>query len=338
MLYKDIISDNYDDIDCDFIRINKCIYSGKYFDIYFSQNENKFLEIDKEVNDFIKCINYIQDENLLCDFVKQKIVDVSAKYGNDEYLWIDNFLSYIRKNNYRNEFLIVKALYKNILNLNDDRKAFEISSKDKVKYFIERYLEKCTLEKFDKIVDLMKNDYKKLNIIYNIRYLINNVMSYDGLKILDVNFKALIINNIFDNLCKTIIAKKINLYNNKYYSKNNVFILLDNVHDKMYLEKIVNKDTVYRLLRDLTNEVISSSEGYGYYINNQLFEKYIVNKMDVDIEQYLQLNHPKTESEIFLKSLYYKHKKLYYKHEKDDKDIVIGEGEIYRIKPIKFIV
>ena len=335
---KDIISNNYDDIDYDFIRINKCIYSGKYFDIYFSQNENKFLEIDKEVNDFIKCINYIQDENLLCDFVKQKIVDVSAKYGNDEYLWIDNFLSYIRKNDYRNEFLIVKALYKNILNLNDDMKAFEISSKDKVKYFIVRYLEKCTLEKFDEIVDLMKNDYKKLNIIYNIRYFFDDRKLQSEEKMLDIKNKVLIINDVFDKLYKTIIAKEINLYDDKYYSKNNVFILLDNVHDKMYLKKIVNKDTVYRLLRDLTYEVISSSEGYGYYINNQLFEKYIVNKMDVDIEQYLQLNQPKTESEIFLRDLYYKHKKSYYEHKKDNKDIVIGKSEIYRIKPIKFIV
>ena len=270
--------------------------------------------------------------------LNKKIVDVSAKYGNDEYLWIDNFLSYIRKNDYRNEFLIVKALYKNILNLNDDMKAFEISSKDKVKYFIVRYLEKCTLEKFDEIVDLMKNDYKKLNIIYNIRYFFDDRKLQSEEKMLDIKNKVLIINDVFDKLCKTIIAKEINLYDDKYYSKNNIFILLDNVHDKMYLKKIVNKDTVYRLLRDLTYEVISSSEGYGYYINNQLFEKYIVNKMDVDIEQYLQLNHPKTESEIFLKDLYYKHKKSYYEHKKDNKDIVIGEGEIYRIKPIKFIV
>ena len=46
----------------------------------------------------------------------------------------------------------------------------------------------------------MKNDYKKLNIIYNIRYLFNNISSYDDLKILDINFKVLIINNVFDNL------------------------------------------------------------------------------------------------------------------------------------------
>ena len=86
------------------------------------------------------------------------------------------------------------------------------------------------------------------------------------------------------------------------------------------------------------NQYLEYEEGYGYYINNQLFEKYIVNKMDVDIEQYLQLNQPKTESEIFLRDLYYKHKKSYYEHKKDNKDIVIGKGEIYRIKPIKFIV
>lgn len=334
---KDIIGNDYNDIDYDFIRINKCIYSGMYFDIYFSQNENKFLEIDKEVNDFIKCINYIQDENLLCTFVKQKIIDVSAKYGNDEYLWIDNFLSYIRKNDYRNEFLIVKVLYKNILNLNDDMKAFEISSKDKVKYFIARYLEKCALEKFNKIVDLMKDDYKKLNIIYNIRYLFNNISSYDELKILDINFKVLIINNVFDNLCKNILLRKINLYEDKYYSENNVFILLDNVNDEFYLKKIVNKNTIYKLLRDLTYEVISS-KGYGYYIDNRLFEEYIVNKMDTDIEQYLQLNLPKTECEIFLKNLYYTHKKLYYKCKKNNEDIIIGKGEIYRRDPIKFIV
>lgn len=333
---QDIISNNYNEIDCDFIRKNKCIYSGIYFDIYFSQNENIFLEINKEVNDFIKCINYIQDENLLCDFVKQKIIDIDIKYGNDEYLWIDNLLSYIRKNDYRNELLIVKALYKNILNLNDNMKDFERSSRDKVRYFIAKYLRKCTLKNFNQIIDLMKNDYKKLNKIYKIKCFFDDNKLQSEEKILDIKNK--ILNDIFDKLCKSIIVKKINLYDDKYYSENNVFTLLDNVHDKIYLEKIVNKDTVYRLLRDLTYEVISRSKGYGYYIDNRLFEEYIVNKMDVDIEQYLQLNHPKTESEIFLKDLYYTHKKSYYEHKKDNKDIVIGEGEIYRIKPIKFIV
>lgn len=62
--------------------------------------------------------------------------------------------------------------------------------------------------------------------------------------------------------------------------------------------------------------------------------------MDTDIEQYLQINPPKTECEIFLKDLYYTHKNLYYKCKvtNDNKDIIIGKGEIYRTKPIKFIV
>lgn len=337
---QDIINDRYEDIDYDLIRINKSIYSGMYFDIYFSQSENEFLEIDKDIDDFIECINYIKDENLLYEFIRQKIISINIKYGISEYLWIDKFLSHIRKNINHSECLIVKALYENILELNDDMKAFEVSSKDKVKYFIARYLKKCALEKFNKIVDLMKNDYKKLNIIYNIRYLFNNISSYDELKILDINFKVLIINNVFDNLCKNIFLRKINLYEDKYYSKNNVFILLDNINDEFYLKKIVNKNTIYRLLRDLTYEVISSSEGYGYYIDNRLFEEYIVNKMDTDIEQYLQINPPKTECEIFLKDLYYTHKNLYYKCKvtNDNKDIIIGKGEIYRTKPIKFIV
>lgn len=337
---QDIINDRYEDIDYDLIRINKSIYSGIYFDIYFSQSENEFLEIDKDIDDFIECINYIKDENLLYEFIRQKIISINIKYGISEYLWIDKFLSHIRKNINHSECLIVKALYENILELNDDMKAFEVSSKDKVKYFIARYLKKCALEKFNKIVDLMKNDYKKLNIIYNIRYLFNNISSYDELKILDINFKVLIINNVFDNLCKNILLRKINLYEDKYYSKNNVFILLDNINDEFYLKKIVNKNTIYRLLRDLTYEVISSSEGYGYYIDNRLFEEYIVNKMDTDIEQYLQINPPKTECEIFLKDLYYTHKNLYYKCKvtNDNKDIIIGKGEIYRTKPIKFIV
>ena len=197
---QDIINDRYEDIDYDLIRINKSIYSGMYFDIYFSQSENEFLEIDKDIDDFIECINYIKDENLLYEFIRQKIISINIKYGISEYLWIDKFLSHIRKNINHSECLIVKALYENILELNDDMKAFEVSSKDKVKYFIARYLKKCALEKFNKIVDLMKNDYKKLNIIYNIRYLFNNISSYDELKILDINFKVLIINNVFDNL------------------------------------------------------------------------------------------------------------------------------------------
>lgn len=167
---QDIINDRYEDIDYDLIRINKSIYSGMYFDIYFLQSENEFLEIDKDIDDFIECINYIKDENLLYEFIRQKIISINIKYGISEYLWIDKFLSHIRKNINHSECLIVKALYENILELNDDMKAFEVSSKDKVKYFIARYLKKCALEKFNKIVDLMKNDYKKLNIIYNITY------------------------------------------------------------------------------------------------------------------------------------------------------------------------
>lgn len=213
---QDIINDRYEDIDYDLIRINKSIYSGMYFDIYFSQSENEFLEIDKDIDDFIECINYIKDENLLYEFIRQKIISINIKYGISEYLWIDKFLSHIRKNINHSECLIVKALYENILELNDDMKAFEVSSKDKVKYFIARYLKKCALEKFNKIVDLMKNDYKKLNIIYNIRYLFNNISSYDELKILDINFKVLIINNVFDNLCKNILLRKINLYEDTY--------------------------------------------------------------------------------------------------------------------------
>ncbi|SNV04138.1 Predicted P-loop ATPase [Megamonas hypermegale] len=333
---KDIISNNYNDVDYDFIRINKCIYSGKYFDIYFSQNENRFLEINKEVNDFIKCINYIQDENLLCDFVRQKIIDINIKYENDEYLWIDKFFSYIKKNDCSNEFLIVKVLYKNILELSDDKNTFSRSSRNRVGDFIIIYLRNCTLEKFNQIVDLMKNDYKKLNIIYNIKCLISNVISYDGLKILDVNFKALIINNIFDNLCKTIIEKKINLYDDKYYSKNNVFILLNNVHDEMYLKEIVGHNTVYRLLKDLVIENVNNDKEYIYYIDEKLFKKYIVGEMEEKIEYYLKRNPPKTESEIVLINLYHKSRNLYYLS--DNEDIPFDKSQIRRIIPIKFIV
>lgn len=91
---QDIINDRYEDIDYDLIRINKSIYSGMYFDIYFSQSENEFLEIDKDIDDFIECINYIKDENLLYEFIRQKIISINIKYGISEYLWIDNFESY----------------------------------------------------------------------------------------------------------------------------------------------------------------------------------------------------------------------------------------------------
>ena len=74
---QDIINDRYEDIDYDLIRINKSIYSGMYFDIYFSQSENEFLEIDKDIDDFIECINYIKDENLLYEFIRQKIISIN---------------------------------------------------------------------------------------------------------------------------------------------------------------------------------------------------------------------------------------------------------------------
>lgn len=75
---QDIINDRYEDIDYDLIRINKSIYSGMYFDIYFSQSENEFLEIDKDIDDFIECINYIKDENLLYEFIRQGYVTTNS--------------------------------------------------------------------------------------------------------------------------------------------------------------------------------------------------------------------------------------------------------------------
>ena len=84
-------------------------------------------------------------------------------------------------------------------------------------------------------------------VLEDLRRIVNNYLSIDKIQIKkEQPYKS--INNI------SILNKKIehldkllkNLYEDKYYSKNNVFILLDNINDEFYLKKIVNKNTIYR--------------------------------------------------------------------------------------------
>lgn len=300
---KDIINDYYE-IDYEQQEREQSISSGMYFDLYFSYSTNEFVVISEDVKSFIKIIED-SDEIFVNRLIKEKIDNVNIFYLTNEYFWFSDFYIYmddIRKN----KLMLIKALYKNILEINNVIRFLEYNSQSKAVIKIFKYLQQCNIYEYMEIMKLIKFDYKRLKIIDSLQYYFqdNRIKTKDIEKV-----KQQIIRKLFEEICETIIRKKINLYEDKYYGLGNLSRLMyyyyedENNKIEDYILFIMNKKNVYRLLRDFIKESIGS-KGYGYYINIDLANKFMQRQVKLNIDEFIKSNPPKSESENFILEVY----------------------------------
>lgn len=266
------------------------ICNARYFDLYFTREENDFIRINKEVEKIIDIINNKPD-------FEEEFLNLIKSFNADELKVFCEVLNIntSKLNREKNLDLII-VLYNLNLFFYDRVLFFELDSWKRVNIIIADLLSKISKEEFEKLKKLTCKNYKNLKLISNIKYWVEN----NKKKNIVYNFEF---KELYDELCANILTNKINLYLKKNYSRGNIWSLFhyDNEETIKYVGEIVNENNIY----DFISDIISVSVGtrkFGYHIDLENIKAIAPN---VDIDKLIQ-NHvkPLSKREKFIKQVY----------------------------------
>jgi len=263
--------------------INKRIYNARFFDLYFTKDENEFIEIIQEIDEFIKWNNVSEYQNDEIEEKLEKILYLYNGINQKEILEIFEFYSkYIKKNKYS----ILKYLINNQQYMENDIQFLDINTKMRAEIICSKIIKILSKEEAIKISQKIESDYKNIYFISNILYFLNSDKEYNKkdnseevVNLINESYKILI-ENIFNN--------NINIYSTENYSRHNIGCIMKDERIKKILE-FIDKYTVFKFLSDFITESIGTyGYGYGFDIKNfkeittYKFIDGIINKIDLN--------------------------------------------------------
>lgn len=271
--------------------IENRIYNARYFQLYFTKNENDFIWINSEVNNIIRIIN-----NKKIIFFEEKLQELINTLSFDELRIFMEVFELKRKDIYENKKLDVAiTLYRNKNIFHDRVLFFGLDSMRRCEVIISKILTALPQEEFGRFCDYISDDYKNLYTIEEIEYWMsketNKVESY-----------VIKIEEIYKNLCSNIIKKNINIYLDENYNFLNLWTLYryNNVETINYIAKVIDEKNVFRFLKDLITR--STGNGYGYSIDKKNIEKFAEN---IDIDKLIKKHKVNlTKDEELIKKIY----------------------------------
>lgn len=266
------------------------ICNARYFDLYFTREENDFIRINREVEKIIDIINNKSD-------FEQEFLNLIKSFNADELKVFCEVLNINTNKLNRDINLDLIIVLYNLNSFFYDRVLFfELDSWKRVNIIIADLLSKISKEEFEKFKKLSCKNYKNLKVISNIKYWVEN----NKTKNIVYNFEF---DELYDELCANILTNKINLYLKKNYSRGNIWSLFhyDSEETIKYVGEIVDENNIY----DFISDIISISVGnrkFGYHIDLENIKAIAPN---VDIDNLIQ-NHvkPLSKREKFIKQVY----------------------------------
>lgn len=285
----------------------KCkICNARYFDLYFTREENDFIRLNKDVESLVNSINNKEE-------FEQLFVDIVSKYNSDELKVFAEILNInLFKISDNKALETILCLYR-AENLFKDRILFfELDSYQRFCIVIADLLSKITDQEFKKFKKAVHKDYKNLHLIYKIKYWVDN----NKKKSIKYNFDF---DELFNEMCNKILDDNIDIYSSEYYSKGNIWAIYHFDKDKVkeYVTKNVNSSNIYKFLADVISTSVGSNQ-YGYRITKENIEALSEN---TDIDALLKNNTDKSDAKHELIDEVYN----LYKTGKNDFD-----SEIYR--------
>lgn len=285
----------------------KCkICNARYFDLYFTREENDFIRLNKDVERLICTINDKEE-------FEKVFIDLVSSYNSDE---LKVFAEILNINLFKisdNKILeVILCLYKSDKLFKDRILFFELDSYQRFCIIIADLLSKITEKEFEKFVKEVHQDYRNLHLIYKIKYWVDN----NKKKNIKYNFNY---DELFNEMCKKILDNNIDIYLDEYYRKGNIWAIyhFDKNQVKKYVEKNVNSKNIYKFLADVISTSIGSNQ-YGYRITKENIEAL---SASIDIDTLLKNNTAVLdEKKALIKEIY-----DLYKTGKNDFD-----SEIYR--------
>lgn len=284
--------------------INRRIFNGKFFDLYFTRQTNAFVELDNKINDFVNKINkkdYDLNIEKECKELQTIVADLLFMYtAEDQKILLETlqlYLDKITKN--RLILLIILIEFQGFI---DNRVTFMgLSARKRLQLICSEIIKSLDEQEIDKFKEIIEISYKNMYFIRGILYWLNPKDKYVIETNQDIYNK---LKNSYYTMLENVIKNNVNIYEKVNYNRYNLYCLKEGDRYKSQISNI-NKETVIKFLTDIINESISNK--YGYKLDTQTLEKI---KSYKEIDNLLnEINKDSlSEKEKFIISIYEKSK------------------------------
>ena len=321
---QDLIADYPFNMDqeCSNISNNMRICSGKYFDLYFNYASNDFMSIHQSVLAFLNSIHSRANPSYIIDALRTALTQISDEQQKE---WFEQLQSQIgpRIVNYRNLSI---TLFNMIYNVDNSLQFLSLSARQRCTLIIAQGLSSCSEQEFAEFLSNASYSYGKIEIIREIIYWYTNQNTFSDK---NDSIRKNQLAQLYNNLCKTILEKSIDLYSDEYYHQKNILGLYSYCSEsdpqifKQYIATIVSKENIYRILWDIITQGIG--EEYLYSIDKKNIDIFFNDVADAEVV--LQARDPKNNSEKFVKKVF-----LTFRYGKED---VLGNKTVTSTTEVK---
>lgn len=248
--------------------IDKRIYNGKFFKLYFNKGENEFIRIDEKINEFISYVN--AGEHIPKDLL-EKYFEMERIYpGWVEKYTLETFQMYLDRIKEENLLPLLHIIYSSYYVVDDSPLFFQLNAKSRTQVIISDILLMLSNEDFNKFTYEIKHDYKNLYFIGEIAYWLKPENRHDEL-INQERFNT--INTIYENMLMEIKENKINMYLPENYNRFNARLLFEDEKYMVFLKKKIQKESLMLFILDCIS-VSTGSYGIGYNFNVDNIDKF----------------------------------------------------------------
>ena len=138
--------------------IDKRIYNGKFFKLYFNKGENEFIRIDEKINELI---SYVNDGEYIPKDLLEKYFEMERIYpGWVEKYTLETFQMYLDRIKEENLLPLLRIIYSAYYVVDDSPLFFQLNAKSRTQVIIADILLMLTNEDFNKFISEIKLDYK----------------------------------------------------------------------------------------------------------------------------------------------------------------------------------
>lgn len=242
----------------------KRIFNGKFFDLYFTKDNNEFIVIDQKVAEFIEIVNN-------GDLVKiaEGYNNLLLLYTNFVQKYILETLEYYLDSIKENEFALLCTMYETVNFTDNSSLFFQLNASERNLIIIADLINRISDEELNVFINKIRHDYKNLKHIKSIRYWlepdrrIKKTYSQE-------RFEKF--NKMFEELKEEIIKKKINLYDFNYYNRYNFIFFDDNETYIKFIKRKINSSNILLFLADMIS-MSNGTNGYGYELDKTKMQK-----------------------------------------------------------------
>ena len=269
--------------------VNKRIFNGRYFEHYFELTPNSYAKLLKDVNEFIK--NFNSEENIEKIDLYYKIFIMSDKANQRFKLEILNkSLNRVKEDKV---IYLIDIIYNNIdtLNVNSNGSTM-LGIRERCMLILSEVLNIVDLKLAKNNIEKFINKNNRLLDLDSLINWLNPERQYQR------NLKQELYDFTKDKFVEklnNIIDEKIDIISNEEYGRLTIRILkkysIEIEKIKLYLSEILNKDNIFRLLRNFMAEWVGT--GYSYEFNekelNELISKENIDKIIFSVDYELNI-------------------------------------------------